>query len=263
MARKAIPKRVRFEVFKRDSFKCQYCGAAAPEVLLQIDHIKPVAQGGMNEIVNLITACTACNAGKSARSLDDKTVVQKSRVQLEELQERREQLEMMSAWLEGLKDLKANTIEKLMEHWHEHAPGFRINENGKKTFQRLIRKHSLEEIYEAMDIAAEQYLVHKDDGTVTEESWDRAFEKVPGICKIRRVEETKPYLADLFYVRGILRKRGYVNERYVMELLENAVRTNADVESLKQLAKNCRSWSDFQNEVHNFIDGHDQEKQRP
>lgn len=32
MKRKAISKRVRFEVFKRDSFKCQYCGKCAPDV---------------------------------------------------------------------------------------------------------------------------------------------------------------------------------------------------------------------------------------
>ena len=29
--RKTISKKTRFEVFKRDSFKCQYCGASAPE----------------------------------------------------------------------------------------------------------------------------------------------------------------------------------------------------------------------------------------
>lgn len=41
--RKAITKTVRFEVFKRDSFTCQYCGRKAPEAVLNVDHIKPVA----------------------------------------------------------------------------------------------------------------------------------------------------------------------------------------------------------------------------
>jgi 5-methylcytosine-specific restriction endonuclease McrA len=53
-ARKPIPKRIRFEVFKRDGFKCQYCGASAPDVLLQVDHIKPAAAGGEDDIINLI-----------------------------------------------------------------------------------------------------------------------------------------------------------------------------------------------------------------
>ncbi|MCK4795228.1 MAG: HNH endonuclease [Desulfobacteraceae bacterium] len=48
--RKAISKKLRFEVFKRDSFTCQYCGRKSPDVLLEIDHIKPVSKEGKNDI---------------------------------------------------------------------------------------------------------------------------------------------------------------------------------------------------------------------
>lgn len=54
--RKAISKSVRFEVFKRDNFRCQYCGATAPDVLLELDHVMPVAGGGDSEILNLLTS---------------------------------------------------------------------------------------------------------------------------------------------------------------------------------------------------------------
>jgi hypothetical protein len=54
-ARKAVSKRIRFELFKRDSFTCQYCGRKAPAVLLEADHIEPAAKGGGNNILNLIT----------------------------------------------------------------------------------------------------------------------------------------------------------------------------------------------------------------
>ena len=47
--RKSLTKKVRFEVFKRDSFTCQYCGRTAPSVILEVDHIKPVCDGGQNE----------------------------------------------------------------------------------------------------------------------------------------------------------------------------------------------------------------------
>ena len=67
--RKAISKRVRFEVFKRDRFKCVYCGAATPSVVLEVDHVIPVAEGGSNDISNLVTACKPCNQGKGARPL--------------------------------------------------------------------------------------------------------------------------------------------------------------------------------------------------
>lgn len=49
--RKSISKRVRFEVFKRDSFCCQYCGKSAPDVVLVIDHIDPVSNGAMDTLL--------------------------------------------------------------------------------------------------------------------------------------------------------------------------------------------------------------------
>jgi 5-methylcytosine-specific restriction endonuclease McrA len=55
--RKSMSKKLRFEVFKRDSFACQYCGNKAPDVVLEVDHINPVSKGGDNSILNLITSC--------------------------------------------------------------------------------------------------------------------------------------------------------------------------------------------------------------
>lgn len=55
---------LRFRVLSRDNFTCQYCGAFAPNVVLQVDHRIPVAAGGTDDLENLVTACTACNLGK-------------------------------------------------------------------------------------------------------------------------------------------------------------------------------------------------------
>ena len=63
--RKALSKKLRFEVFKRDLFVCQYCGNSPPNVVLEVDHIQPVALGGTDTHDNLITSCFACNRGKS------------------------------------------------------------------------------------------------------------------------------------------------------------------------------------------------------
>ena len=106
MARKSISKKTRFEVFKRDSFTCQYCGQSAPEVVLRIDHIHPVSKGGIDDVINYITACHDCNAGKSDNELTDDAVILKRKKQLDELQQRREQLEMMVQWQRGLLDLE-------------------------------------------------------------------------------------------------------------------------------------------------------------
>ncbi len=70
----AISKRLRFEVFKRDGYTCQYCGASAPETVIQVDHIVPVSLGGRDEPANLLTACVACNSGKGSSSGQDAEV---------------------------------------------------------------------------------------------------------------------------------------------------------------------------------------------
>lgn len=77
--RKPISKRQRWQILERDGFACRYCGRKAPDVTLEIDHMKPVVGGGCNCQSNLITACFDCNRGKgvsvlhsnSERSFDD------------------------------------------------------------------------------------------------------------------------------------------------------------------------------------------------
>lgn len=60
----SLSKRVRFEVFKRDNFTCQYCGAKPPDTVLEVDHAHPRCEGGTDEMANLKTACWNCNRGK-------------------------------------------------------------------------------------------------------------------------------------------------------------------------------------------------------
>lgn len=66
---RGVSKKLRFEVFKRDEFTCQYCGAQPPGSVLECDHIEPLAKGGKTTADNLITACEACNRGKGDRPL--------------------------------------------------------------------------------------------------------------------------------------------------------------------------------------------------
>jgi len=63
----AISKRVRFEVLRRDGFRCRYCGTSATDGAgLVVDHVIPTALGGTDEPSNLVAACSDCNAGKAA-----------------------------------------------------------------------------------------------------------------------------------------------------------------------------------------------------
>lgn len=61
----------RFKVLQRDDFTCRYCGRSAPEVVLDVDHVVPVREGGSNDMANLVAACVDCNTGKSGHPLPD------------------------------------------------------------------------------------------------------------------------------------------------------------------------------------------------
>lgn len=73
-SRKPIPKRLRFEILRRDNHACRYCGATAPGVKLTVDHVIPVVLGGSDDPTNLVTACTECNGGKTSIHPDAATV---------------------------------------------------------------------------------------------------------------------------------------------------------------------------------------------
>ncbi|MBM82941.1 MAG: restriction endonuclease [Planctomycetaceae bacterium] len=58
----------RRNVFKRDRFRCQYCGTKPGTEELTIDHIVPRAQGGTSTWTNCVLACIDCNAKKADRT---------------------------------------------------------------------------------------------------------------------------------------------------------------------------------------------------
>lgn len=85
--RKALSKKMRFDVFKRDGFQCQYCGSTPPSVVLEVDHIHPVSKGGKNRVDNLLTSCFDCNRGKAAGllSVAPQAVIDKAAVIAEKM----------------------------------------------------------------------------------------------------------------------------------------------------------------------------------
>jgi hypothetical protein len=239
--RKSLTKKTRFEVFKRDGFQCQYCGRSAPDVVLQADHITPVSKGGDNDILNLITSCEDCNAGKSDRELDDDSILAKQRAQLQGLNERREQLEMMLKWREGLASVQDMSVEAVKERFAAVVPGWFITD-ATKDIKKLLRKYPLNDVLDAVETAAESY-VRMHGEKATRETAELAWQKVPGILHVRSQPEEQQ---ALYYVRGIMRNRyNYVNERCVMPLLRAALEAGADVEDLKAIARENRNWTNF------------------
>lgn len=253
--RKTLSAKLRFEVFKRDSFTCQYCGRSAPEVLLHVDHIKPVKGGGKDALLNLITSCQECNLGKGPRELSDDSVVSKQQAQLAELNERRLQLEMMLEWREGLEAVRDSGAKALEDAIIKASEGSCwIREKERHEIRKWLRKHALSELLDAVETSFSQYMRVDDDGVPDDESVDKAFRYIPRIAVTRKSAAGKPYLPDLFYIRGILRNRlHYVDERMCLTLLERAHLAGASIESLRSFARDVRNWTNFRSEIEEFL----------
>lgn len=70
-----VSAKLRFDILRRDNFTCQYCGQTAPQVVLHIDHVFPVAFGGKASRWNLVAACADCNLGKQVEIISSRSRV--------------------------------------------------------------------------------------------------------------------------------------------------------------------------------------------
>jgi hypothetical protein len=253
----SVSKMVRFEVFKRDSFTCQYCGRKAPDVILEADHVHPRAKGGTDDVLNLVTSCKDCNSGKRDRLLSETAVIDKQRAQLEELQERREQIDMMFQWQESLLEIQGDVVDRLHGVWRD-ATGYCLNEHGRKELKKHAKRFGIDELITAIHTAADQYLDRDDDGVVLRETVELAWKRVPGICRMNRLEKDNPDLKRLYYVRGIIRNRfNYCNDVMAINLLKRAHECNASIESLEDFARSSRNWTQWRDGMEEFIAKHD------
>lgn len=149
--RKSLSVKSRFEVFKRDSFTCQYCGSHPPQAKLHVDHIIAVAEGGGNEQDNLVTACDRCNLGKGARPLTDIPEALANRVT--DTVEREEQIrgyaEIMAAKRERI-DADCRHVLKL---YADHFAIKSIREDWFLSTCRFVTQLDVYDAMEAMEIA--------------------------------------------------------------------------------------------------------------
>lgn len=162
---------MRFEVFKRDNFTCQYCGRHAPDVILECDHIKPVADGGKNTMLNLVTSCVDCNRGKGKRRLNDTTEVDKQFNELSSLAQKREQMQMLIKWRDELKRFEDEQIEVIEELMCDGK--YYFTDHAKRKVKMLIKKYGFDEVLVSAEIAYDKY-IHM--------GVSYAVDKIGGVC---------------------------------------------------------------------------------
>ena len=60
----------RENLFKRDNYRCVYCGISG-RANLTMDHVVPKSKGGKDTWDNLVTACKMCNAEKDDMTCEE------------------------------------------------------------------------------------------------------------------------------------------------------------------------------------------------
>lgn len=240
-----LSKKLRFEIFKRDKFICQYCGAKAPDAVLHVDHIHPVAKGGANDPLNLITSCAACNGGKGAVPLADNQAIETQRRMLEELHDRREQLEMLIEWRNGVQSKATDAVDAICLVVESRAKSLTPSESGRANIKKWLKRYSVELLMRATDEAFDTYIEFKDE-EATRESWGTAFSKIPTFANILQQEQDKPYIRKIIYIQGIIRNRIRAKHFKCVDYLEHLVQCGADLEDMERRAKQMRCRADFE-----------------
>lgn len=118
----SVSKKLRFEVFKRDGFACQYCGSTPPNAVLECDHIEPKSKGGADEIDNLVCACFECNNDKSDSLLNNIPASIEEKRAL--LAEKEKQLQAFNQLKATIRERKRHVVYVVEEVFTDSYPTF-------------------------------------------------------------------------------------------------------------------------------------------
>ena len=242
----AVTKKTRFEVFKRDSFTCQYCGKIAPDVILEVDHINPKCKGGKDDIMNLITSCFDCNRGKGGRELSDNSTIKKQHNQLSILQQRREQLDMMIEWRSCLEDMSHDLFDIFKDELNSFYDYPFDDESENKQILRSIKKYGIETMITAIEKVC------------TYQEYKNGYINYRTIIKDIRKKAYylgNPGTNNKGYVIGILTNKIYENNNYctghnvskdwIIKLIDDIEKDGKDCSNIVQDAKDSINLEQF------------------
>jgi hypothetical protein len=212
--RKPISQSLRFDVLEKDNFACQYCGAKATDdnVLLEIDHIVPVSQGGGNNIENLTTSCKKCNMGKGVKKLGAKKRLTLRQKEIRELEQKREQLE---AYIKSRLN-KTEEIKPLIDYINHIIKintgfGFTVSDYAINKFLCLYKKLDKEEFVEVIEntdfpnIKSSQDISKKEEEARDNANWFIVNIELNLKKSIKKKKQGVVSLSG--YLRGILKNR--------------------------------------------------------
>ena len=178
----SVSKKMRFEVFKRDGFICQYCGKTPPDVTLEIDHINPKSKDGKDDINNLVTACFDCNRGKSNVELTKIPNTLKDNLDI--LKEKELQVKEYNKFVDKIQKRIQKDVEEVANIYTEYYKEWSCSDTFKIQIRNFIRKLGKLEVIDAMEQACIRM-------GIWEDGCNRALKYFCGICwnKIKKTTQ--------------------------------------------------------------------------
>jgi len=151
----AISKKIRFEVFKRDNFTCQYCGKTPPNILLEADHLIPKSKKGKDSINNLITSCFDCNRGKS--NIELTRLPHSIKENYDILKEKEVQLKEYRKLIDRIEKVITRDCKKVSESYNDCFPDYVLTQKFiRGTVKIFIKKLDVNIVVDAMYLAGDK-----------------------------------------------------------------------------------------------------------
>lgn len=149
--RKGISTRTRFEIFKRDGFRCVHCGATPQGAPLHVDHIVAVSKGGTDEHSNLVTSCESCNLGKSNVDLGD------HRFKVGDPERAKEHAAQLRAYLEAQQEVVGaidGARQQLIDRWCETLGCDTFHKNLPSALTKAVEEFGIAAVVDIIDSVA-------------------------------------------------------------------------------------------------------------
>lgn len=195
----AVSTRTRFEILKRDGFRCRYCGADPTKGVLHVDHVLAIANGGTDDPANLVASCRSCNLGKSAVPLEARKFAPPSSPE-----ELLEQAEQIRAYLDAQRSLSMaidEVVNAVVEHWQDQTGDHKyIPRDLEAKIKNALAYMSMGELMEAATVTA-SHVRHK-----SHDQQSRYFSAV-----VRNMRQRKRCSPEVFELLEEARAAGFRN----------------------------------------------------
>lgn len=183
-----MKKSLRFEIFARDGFICQYCGSRPPDCVLEVDHIHPVSRGGTDDSINLVTSCYECNRGKRAKVLSQIAPRPDADMALLQIQQELAEAKRFMKAKKQRDKYMTEVCGALRESWSKYLTEDPLPSDA--TLVPWIRRYGAEEVDQAISIASRAYM-KRQFGYYASSAFKNLLPYIGGILRKRDEEGQK------------------------------------------------------------------------